>query len=202
MRIPAGLKKFHVRPATEICFHGVESPGDLSHEQENGKDDRAEHQHRLDDIGPNDSFDSADGGVDRCDDGDKKNAPDVGIQIHWQRGKEITPDYNHDGAAEIKADADAEDAREKKNAAGRVFRLGAEADSQKFINALHSVIVVRLDEGEGDDDTRKHCANGELAVKIAARFEAFRRRSEESGCACFGGDNGREHGPPRNGTRA
>ena len=156
----------------------------------------------MNDIGPDNGFDSADGGVDRRDDGDENNSPDVSVEIYRQRRKEITPDHDHNGAAEIKPDADAEHAREKKNAAGRVFRLGAEADSQKFINALHSVIVVRLDEGEGDDDTRKHCANGELAVKIAARFEAFRRRSEESGGACLGGDNGREHGPPRNGTRA
>src|SRR5207237_5510146 len=123
-------------------------------------------------------------------------------QIHWQRGEEITPDYNHDGAAEIKADADAEHAREKKNAAGRVFRLGAEADSQKFINALHPVIVVRLDEREGDDDTREHCADGELPIKIAACLKTFRRRPEESGGARFGGNNGGEHGPPRIPTRA
>ena len=202
MRIPAGLKKFHVRPAAEICFHGGESAGDVSHEQENGEDDRAEHQHGLDDIGPNDRFDSADGGVDRRDDGDKKNPPDVSVEIHRQRREEITPDHDHDGPAEIKPNADAEHAREKKNTAGRVFRLGAEANGQKLINALHPVIVVRLDEREGDDDTREHCADGKLPIKIAACLKTFRRRPEESGGARFGGDNGREHGPPRNGARA
>ena len=156
----------------------------------------------MNDIGPDNGFDSAGGGVDRRDDGDEKNSPNVSVEIYRQRRKEVTPDHDHNGAAEIKPDADAEHAREKKNAAGHILCFGAEADSEKLINALHSVIVVRFNERERDDDAREHRADGELSVKVAARFESFRRRPEKCGGARLGGDDGSEHGPPWNRTRA
>ena len=38
-RVPAGLKKFYVGPTAEICFHGIESARDVSHQQKNREDD-------------------------------------------------------------------------------------------------------------------------------------------------------------------
>ena len=201
MRIPASLKKFHIRQAPEIRFHGLESAGNISQQQKNREDDRAEHEHGLDDISPNDCLDAADGGVDRRDHGHENNSPDVSVQIHRQRGKEITPDHDHDGAAEIESHADAKDAREQENSARHVFRFRAEAHGQEFIDALNAVIVVRLDESERDDHACENCSDRELAVKIPASLESFRRSSEKSGCARLRGDDRRQHGPPRDRPR-
>src|SRR6202030_3054642 len=101
------------------------------------------------------------------------DAPDVGVQIHGERRKEIAPDDDHDRAAEIKPDADSQDAGEKENPARHVLGPGAEANGEKFVNALNPILVESVDEGAGDDDPRQDRADDELAVEVAPRLEAF-----------------------------
>src|SRR5437763_15923644 len=105
LRIPSGLKKFYVAESTEVRLHGFESAGNTSQQQKNREDHRAKHQRRLDHVGPNNCFDSADRRVNRSDDGDENNSPNIGVKINWQRWKEEATNHQHDCAAEIQPDA-------------------------------------------------------------------------------------------------
>src|SRR6202030_1708533 len=126
------------------------------------------------------------------------DAPDVGVQIHGERRKEIAPDDDHNRAAEIKPDADSEDAGEKENPARHVLGLGAEADGEKFVNALNPIVVEGFDEGAGDHDTRQDRTDNELAVVVAPGFKAFSSSSQKSRCARFRRNDRAQQAPPRN----
>src|SRR6202011_5835494 len=96
-------------------------------------------------------------------------------------GEEITPNHHHDRSAEIKPNADPEHASEEENTARHVLGFCAEPYRQKFVDALHAVVVVRFDEGERDDDPRENRADRQLAVKVASCFKTFGGRAEKSG---------------------
>ena len=116
-------KNLNVTEPAEVFFHRIESSGNVPKQQENREDHGAEHQHDLDQVRPHDRFDSAHRRINRGDDGDENDAPDVGIQTHRQRREKITPDDHHDRAAEVEADADSQHAGEEENPARHVLGL-------------------------------------------------------------------------------
>jgi hypothetical protein len=113
----------------------------------------------LNKISPNDGLYSADRGVERRQQGHKENSPEIDPNIDADAGKEILPDYLDDDTAEIQADTDSQDPREKKNAAGQIFGPRTEADFEKFVDTLDSVAIVGTDKSERDEDTRQNGAD-------------------------------------------
>src|SRR5439155_26789752 len=152
----------------------------------------------MNEIGPDYGLDAADRRVNRRDDGHEDNAPNVGIEIDRQAWKQITPDHYHDSAAKIQTNADSQHARKQEDAACHVLGFCSEAHGEKLVDALHPIVVVRLDEGESYKNARQDRPNDELAVKVSPRFETFGRRSKKSGGAGFGCNDGSENCPPGN----
>ena len=73
-------------------------------------------------------------------------------RLGFMAGQISVPDDFDDGAAEVKAHADAEHPGEQEDEAGQIFGPGTETDFKKFVDALDAVLVIRPDEGGGDDE--------------------------------------------------
>src|SRR6266536_2311574 len=152
----------------------------------------------MNEIGPDYGLDAADRGINRRDDGHEYNSPNVGIEIDRQAWKQITPDHHHDGATKIQTNSDAEHARKQEDAACHVLGFCSEAHGEELVDALHPIVVVRLDEGESDQHARQDCADNELTVKVTSGFETLGWSSEESCGARFRGNDRGQDRPPGN----
>ena len=194
-RLPAGLEHRDF-PVVEHEVHSGKAARDFSKDGKDGENHSAAHEAGLDEVGPYDGLDAADGGVERGDGGDEDDAPEVGPERDLGSGEKVAPDDDEYHAAEVEADPDAEHAAEEEDPARHVFRAGAEAECEVFVDALDLELEIGGDEEVGDDDAGKDGADGELGVGEAEGFEAFGGSAEKCRGAGLGRDDRGEHGPP------
>ena len=199
--VPAELDPLQVIPSPESAPDGAH-PAEAVDQEPKDERDGTDHEARLDQVGPDDRLDPPHDRVEGGDECHKQDAPEVGGERHRGARKEPAPDLHEDHPAEVEPHADAEDAGEKEDPAGRVFGSRAEAHGQELVDALHAVLVVGADEGEGDHDAGDHGADRQLPVEEGARLVPFGGSSQEGRRACLRRHDRGQDGPPRDGASA
>ena len=103
-------------------------------------------------IGPNDRLYPADRRVQCRQQGNEQNSPEIDPDIDVDAREKVLPNDLNNNPSEIKADADAKNARKNKNTACDILRPRAETDFQELIDALYAVSIVRPNKRERDED--------------------------------------------------
>lgn len=139
----------------------------------------------LDDIGPDDSGESAFECVDEREDGDDGDGGDFS-------GAEGDGDDNGDG---INADAFSSGARDEKKSGGERAKCFTEAALDQFIGGVKIAAKIMRKQNEADDDAADGVSEDELEKhEVGVISEAG--RADDGECAGFSGDDGKADGPP------
>ena len=166
----------------------------------NRKCERTEHDHRLDDVRPDDRLDTPECGVNRGRGGQKHQRGDVNPDLlqrcERHAGECFVAEHQHD-RRHVEPGAARQRPRDQKYGGGTIFRSLAKTDPQKLINGDYPEVVIGLDEDKGDDHARQQRANGKLCVGIVAGDIALIGSAEERGGADLRRKDRRQHCPPR-----
>ena len=186
--------------------------GDLMEPAGNGRvkqterDERApDHDRSLNQIGPDDGLDSAERGVNRGENDNGDGRADINPEclrlVRANAADHFVSEGERDGR-DIQPRAGREQARDHEHGRRGILGRDTETRGQVFVDRVNFVVVIRLDENVADENAREDGAEGELHVSVIAQREAFAGRPEKSAGARFRGDDGSEHGPPRDAPAA
>jgi len=199
--IRAGIEEDHVLGALEACHRALPAAGDDVQQRPDRKAQRTKHDGRLNHIRPNHSLDPAERRVNRSGGSQQGERADVDPDLLQRRelhpGDHLVAEYQHH-RRHVEARAAGQRAGDQEHGGRAVFRPVPEADQQELVDRDHAVVVVGLDENEGNNDARQHGADGELGVGVVAQSVALVGRAQESRGADLRREDGRQHGPPRN----
>ena len=190
----------HMKPAVELGDF-VPASGNRAVKQTKRNQCAAHHDGSLNEIGPNNRLDSADGSVDRSQDHDHDRRADVdeeGFSLSRPRAANHFVSEHECNRGDVKPCARSEQAGEHENGGGGVFGRDAKPRGQIFVDRENFVIVVGLDENVADENAGQDRAKGQLDVGVIPQRKTFAGRSEESAGARFGGDDRGEDCPPGN----
>ncbi len=188
--------------------HRAEDRGEAPHvdeERADGHQRAAEHQARLDDVGPDHRLDAAHRGVETRDHREGHDRDQVGRHRRHALGAEArlvalheepVGEHHHQRGDE-QARARGQRAHEQEQ--GRDVRAAqrAETHAQVVVDRVDAEAVVGLEEHVAHDDAAQDQPHDDLHVGEAARGVALDRHAQEGGGAGLGRDDGGHHRPPR-----
>ena len=125
----------------------------------------------MDEIRPDNGFDSAERGVNGGENNDRDGRSDIDEKrfplVRLRATDHFVSQSERDGG-EIQTRTRGKQPRDHENGRGGILRRHTETDCQILVDGVNLVIVVRLNENVADKNARDDGAESELKISVVA----------------------------------